>query len=251
MEVDSRSNIADEMNTEEKEAIRNTFLQMAFCDVLRSLHFDRPADQFTAQTPLHPQAAILSAVVMGCCVAETAGRFRSGLKDGRAFADFMTHCVNKDLQKAKKYPKQLYGSLRCGLVHSLTPSKTQDKDGLPIAKANYFDLIATTPDKHLKFVRQKDYVAGEDASTDSSNAMVMLATSGYVPAQVATGNVTLSLPSVQTRRYLHVQTFIYDIYRGLKFLLDEELENNTAVKQKFQATSKQIGFLQVTRHSAK
>jgi hypothetical protein len=251
LEQGSEANDSEEMNVEEKEAIRNTLLKMAFGDVLRSLRFDEPADQFTPKTGLHPQAAILSAVIMGCCIVETAGRFRSGLSDGEAFADFMTHCVNADLKESKKYSKQLYGSLRCGLVHSLTPKKTQDMGGQAIRKPCYFDLISTTRSKHLKFVRQKDQIREEDAPTGSSHAIVMMATSGYVPAEVVTGNVTLSLPAVQTRRYLHVQTFIFDIYRGLKFLLDTELENSAAVKQHFKATSKQIGFLQVTRHSAK
>lgn len=251
MEEVSEASDSEELNGEEKEAIRTTLLKMAFGDVLRSLRFDGPAEQFTQRTALHTQAAILSAVVMGCCIAETAGRFRSGLRNGEAFADFMTHCVNADLNESKQYSEQLYGSLRCGLVHSLTPKKTQDIDGNLIARPSYFELIATRPHMHLKQVTQKNYVIGQDAATDSSNAMVMLATSGYIPTVITTGGGTFILPAGQTRLYLHVQTFICDIYRGLKFLLDDELEHSTIVKQQFKATSKQIGFLQVTRHSAK
>lgn len=224
------------LTDQEKRDLRKALLELAMGDVFKSLRYSGEPDNFKPTNKLNKGAAPLAAVILCCSISETCGRLYCGAKgnDCTVFKGFLRKCVNPcspSVSYSIVITERIYKAVRCGLVHSMSTQKDRGKQ-------DRFLLIRSPKEQHLEQLKPKSCAA---SSSFPSSSFSEAATGTRHESHSATGSATVVLP---VTNYLHVQTFAYDVYRGVKHFLDVELEREI-IQQNCAEIIDKVGILSV------
>lgn len=243
------------MNVKTIKKLRTLLIEMAFGDVFRCLRIeDSQRANFSPQSTLPTDAAIISALMTTCAIVELIGRLRSGKYHDQAFSNFCLSLIRdgqKDDRYSGKVVDNLYSVVRCGLAHSLGAAAMSE------SKRTIFNLQQTHPNRHLKKTQNPEPIdlRGQvsNRSAQPNIALVNLVTAVEFPDRLTFGKCTIqgetkSYPPVEAQYSLHIQSFVYHCYQGALFFIDKELPNkaNKEIRSTADKTLKSLGILSVT-----